>query len=163
MKLKISCTDTALWSKFTKDNYFSYVITEPILYTVRIILHHSSNSLVVHSSHNYFCQSQILIALKKKRILKSSRGLLPHLLRATNMQCLCDCFTRRNRLDHKAEDKQRTVQAHARTTSHVKQKVIKHRKGNKPWSVWDQKAEEEAHRANAGLNSSQRTSAIACI
>ena len=28
--------------KFTKDNYFSYVITEPILYPVRIILHHSN-------------------------------------------------------------------------------------------------------------------------
>ena len=47
--------------------YFSYVITEPILYIVRIILHHSNNSLVVHSSHNYFYQSQILIALKRKK------------------------------------------------------------------------------------------------
>ena len=71
------------------------------------------------------------------------------------MQCLCDCFTRRNRLDHKAEDKQRTVQAHARSTSHVKQKVIKHRKGNEPWSVWDQKAEEEAKLTVQMLGSTQ--------
>ena len=35
-------------------------------------------------------------------MLKSSCGLLSHLVRATNMQCLCDCFTRRNTLDHKA-------------------------------------------------------------
>ena len=35
-------------------------------------------------------------------MLKSSCGLLSHLVRATNMQRLCDCFTRRNTLDHKA-------------------------------------------------------------
>ena len=44
---------------------------------------------------------------------------------------------------NKVEDKQRTVQAHARSTSHVKQKVIKHRKGNEPWSVWDQKVRKK--------------------
>ena len=43
------------------------MITEPILYTVRIILHHSNNSLIVHSSYNYFYQSQIPIALKRKK------------------------------------------------------------------------------------------------
>ena len=59
--------------------------------------------------------------------------------------------------------KQRTVQAQARSTSHAKQKVIKHAKGSEPWSVWDQKPEEEAHHANAGLNSSRRTSATACL
>ena len=154
MKFKISCTDTALWSKFTKDNYFSYVITEPILYTVRIILHHSNNSLVVHSSHNYFYQSQILIALKRKK----------EYLKVVVALCLNCCVPQTCNVYVTVLPEGThwtTKQARGRSTSHVKQK--EHRKGNEPWPVWDQKAEEEAHRANAGLNSSKRTSAIARI
>lgn len=134
--------------------YFSYVITEPILYIVRIILHHSNNSLVVHSSHNYFYQSQIPIALKRKQeYLKVVGAFCP----ICCVPLTCNVYvTVLPEGTHWT-----TKQARERSTSHVKQK--EHRKGNEPWSVWDQKAEEEAHRANAGLNSSKRTSAIACI
>lgn len=54
--------------------------------------------------------------------------------------------------DHKAEHKKHMVQARRRPTSLVKQ-VIKHRKENEHWPVWDRKAEVEAHHANAVLNS----------
>ena len=58
--------------------------------------------------------------------------------------------------NHKAEHKQHMIQARRRPTSLVKQKVIKHPKGNEHWPVWDQKAEAEAHHANAVLNSASQ-------
>lgn len=43
--LKISCVDTALWSKCTQNNYFPCVVTLPILNTIRIISDHAHSLL----------------------------------------------------------------------------------------------------------------------